>query len=43
MTDCFWKEHTFWSESCFVCSIGEADPDTIRRYIENQGQWHSSH
>ena len=33
----FWKEHTFRSESCFMCSIGEADPDTIRKYIENQG------
>ena len=21
----------------FVCSIGEANPDTIRKYIENQG------
>ena len=43
LTDYFRKEHTFWSESCFVCSIGEDDPDTIRKYIENQGQWHSSH
>ena len=34
---CFWKEHAFWSESYFVCSIDEADPDTIRKYIENQG------
>ena len=38
----FWKEHTFWSDSYFACSIGEASPETIRRYIENQGQWHSS-
>ncbi|MBQ6335135.1 MAG: IS200/IS605 family transposase [Erysipelotrichaceae bacterium] len=34
---CFWKEHTFWSDGCFVCSIGEANPETIRKYIENQG------
>ena len=34
----FWKEHTFWSDGYFVCSIGEANPDTIRKYIENQGQ-----
>lgn len=33
----FWKEHTFWSGVYFVCSIGEANPDTIRKYIENQG------
>ena len=43
LTDCFWKEHTFRSDGYSVCSIGEADPDTIRKYIENQGQWHSSH
>ena len=33
----FWNEHTFWSDSYFACSIGEASPETIRRYIENQG------
>ncbi|MBX2934832.1 MAG: IS200/IS605 family transposase [Ferruginibacter sp.] len=33
----FWKEHTFWSDGYFVCSIGEASPDTIREYILNQG------
>lgn len=33
----FWKEHTFWSDGYFVCSIGEANPETIRKYIENQG------
>jgi putative transposase len=33
----FWKEHTFWSDGYFVCSIGEANPDTIRKYIEQQG------
>lgn len=32
-----WKEHSFWSDSYFVCSIGEANTDTIRKYIENQG------
>ena len=25
----FWKEHTFWSDGYFVCSIGEANLDTI--------------
>src|SRR5690606_33844089 len=29
----FWKEHTFRSDGYFVCSIGEASPDTIRAYI----------
>ena len=33
----FWKEHTFWSDGFFACSIGEANPATIRKYIENQG------
>ena len=33
----FCKEHTFWSDGYFACSIGEASPETIRKYIENQG------
>ena len=33
----FWKEHTFWSDGYFVCSIGEASPDTISQYILSQG------
>ena len=33
----FWKEKTFWSDGYFVCSIGEASPETIRNYIANQG------
>ena len=33
----FWKKNTFWSDGYFVCSIGEASPNTIRKYIENQG------
>ena len=33
----FWKEKTFWSDGYFACSIGEASPETIRKYIENQG------
>ena len=37
LTNYFWKEHTFWSDGYFVCSIGETDPDTLRKYIENQG------
>ena len=33
----FWNERTFWSDGYFVCSIGEASPDTIREYILSQG------
>ena len=37
LTKHFWKEHTFWSDGYYVCSVGEANPDTIRKYIESQG------
>lgn len=34
----FWKEHTFWSNGYFACSIGEgASYDTIQEYIKSQG------
>lgn len=33
----FWKENTFWTDGYFVCSIGEASPETIQKYIQNQG------
>lgn len=33
----FWKENTFWSDGYFDCSIGEASPETIKKYIETQG------
>ncbi len=33
----FWRKRTFWSSGYFVCSIGEASPDTIRQYILSQG------
>ena len=32
----YWKERTFWSDGYFVCSIGEANSETIRKYIEEQ-------
>ena len=32
----FWKEHTFWSDGYFACSIGQANPEIIKLYIENQ-------
>ena len=33
----FWKEHTFWSDGYFVCSIGNISEKTIRKYIDEQG------
>ncbi|WP_163531602.1 IS200/IS605 family transposase [Helicobacter suis] len=33
----FWNKRTFWTDGFFACSIGEANPETIKRYIENQG------
>ena len=33
----YWYKDMFWSDGYFVCSIGEASPDTIREYILNQG------
>jgi putative transposase len=33
----FWKENTFWSDGYFVCSTGNANMETIRKYIEDQG------
>lgn len=33
----YWKENAFWSDGYFVCSIGNANSETIRNYIENQG------
>jgi len=33
----FWREKTFWTDGYFVCSVGEASPETIRNYIINQG------
>ncbi|WP_024773607.1 transposase, partial [Helicobacter pylori] len=33
----FWKEKTFWTDGFFACSIGEANPEIIKSYIENQG------
>ena len=33
----FWVEKTFWSDGYFVCSVGNASADTIRKYIQEQG------
>ena len=29
----FWKEKTLWSDGYFVCSIGEANPNTVIEYF----------
>ena len=33
----FWKEKTFWSDGYFVCSTGNANMKTTKKYIETQG------
>ena len=33
----FWKEHTFCSDGCFVCSVGNVSEKVLKEYIENQG------
>lgn len=33
----FWKEKILWSDGYFCCSIGEANPNTVREYIRQQG------
>lgn len=32
-----WKEKTLWADGYFVCSIGNSNPETIKKYIQNQG------
>jgi putative transposase len=33
----YWKENTFWSDGYFVCSTGNANMETIKKYIKEQG------
>ena len=33
----YWYKNVFWSDGYFVCSIGEASPNTIGEYILSQG------
>ena len=33
----FWKEHTFWTDGYFVCSVGNVSEEMLRKYIENRG------
>lgn len=37
LRDEFWRERTFWTDGYFVCSVGDASEETVRRYIESQG------
>ena len=33
----FLKEHTFWTDGYFVCSVGNVSEEMLGKYIENQG------
>ena len=33
----FWREHTFWTDGYFACSVGNVSEEMLRKYIENQG------
>ena len=33
----FWKEHIFWTDGYFACSVGNVSEEMLKRYIENQG------
>ena len=33
----YWGENTFWIDGYFVCSTGDANMETIKKYIEEQG------
>ena len=37
LSKCFWKEHTFWTDGYFVCSVGNVSEKVLKEYIENQG------
>lgn len=32
----FWKEHTFWTDGYFICSVGNISEKVLKEYIENQ-------
>jgi len=32
----YWKEKTLWTDSYFVCTVGNASIATIKKYINNQ-------
>lgn len=33
----FLKEHTFWTDGYFACSVGNVSEEILKQYIENQG------
>ena len=33
----FWKEHSFWTDGYFACSVGNVSEEMLKRYIGNQG------
>ena len=33
----FWKEHTFWTDGYFACSVENVSEEMLKRYIGNQG------
>lgn len=37
LSKCFWKEHTFWTDGYFVCSVGNVSEKILKECIENQG------
>jgi putative transposase len=37
LSNYFWKEHTFWTDGYFICSVGNVSEKTLKEYIENQG------
>ncbi len=37
LTAHFWKEHTFWTDGYFICSVGNASAEVIQQYIASQG------
>ena len=38
MKSYYWgNQHYLWTRGYFVCTIGEAGEETIKKYIENQG------
>lgn len=37
LSKCFWKEHTFWTDGYFICSVGNVSEKIRKEYIKNQG------
>lgn len=38
LSKCFWKERTFRTDGCFICSVGNVSEAGLKGYIENQGR-----